>query len=36
MMHGVRDRQDLRKIGGLPRYATQMIGLEEIEALLPG
>jgi hypothetical protein len=34
-VHGVRDRQDLRKVGGLPRNPTQMIGLEEIEALLP-
>lgn len=35
LVRGVGDRQDLRKVGGLPRHATQMIGLEEIEALLP-
>jgi hypothetical protein len=34
-VHGVRDRQDLQKIGGLPRDATQVMGLDEIKALLP-
>ena len=34
LVHGICDRQDLRKIGGLPRYAAEMIGLHEIQALL--
>ena len=31
LVHGVRDRQDLRKVGSLPRHAAQVIGREEIE-----
>jgi hypothetical protein len=34
LVHGVGDRQDLWKIGGLPRDAAHMMGLHEIKALL--
>jgi hypothetical protein len=34
LVHGVGDRQDLGKIGGLPRDAAQMMGLQEIKTLL--
>src|SRR4029453_14598968 len=35
LVHCVCNRQDLRKVRGLPRYATQMMGLDEFKALLP-
>jgi Wax ester synthase/diacylglycerol acyltransferase catalytic domain len=34
LVHGVRDRQDLREIGRLPCDATQVMRLDEIKALL--
>jgi hypothetical protein len=34
LVHGVRDRQDLREIGCLPRNPAQVMGLDEIKALL--
>ena len=34
LVHGVRDRQDLREIGGLPCDTTQMMRLDKIKALL--
>jgi hypothetical protein len=34
LKHGVRDGQDLRKVSGLPCNATEVVGLDEIKALL--
>ena len=34
LVHGVRDRQDLREIGRLPCDATKVMRLDEIKALL--